>query len=449
MSYRSIPNIYNLVYPSPTIRTPYFKAIELVFADDTATGRPSPLIDHTMTKKIMPYYANTHSNSYTGLLMRKYVNRTKQFIREYYNLTPDHVIIFTGSGATAAINHIVNSIDVTAHQAINIMVSLYEHHSNYLPWVELEKRNQNVTVKIIPMDSRGLIDLEKLEQMIDPLAMNIVSITACSNVTGQITDQTMVIKKVKSFPNTLIMMDYACLSPYKQLDLSEIDGAFISGHKFLGGTGCPGLLITKKILFEKSTPFCPGGGCVVRADSHSIEYSHDIEAKESAGTPNIAGIIRFYYVLKLQQRSLDTIHRNEMHLVQYVDKKLESMCQKYSGLKLISLDSDCLSNRSSDCLPIYSVSISGLHYNYVVTLFNDMFGIQVRGGVSCCGNLADYMKSNQNIDGWTRVTFSWRMDDRTVDYILDALEFIVRKGTHYLDQYTFNKATNLWMHKTE
>ena len=45
-------------------------------------------------------------------------------------------------------------------------------------------------------------------------------------------------------------------------------------------------------------------------------------------------------------------------------------------------------------LPILSFSLSDLHYNLIVVLFNDLFGIQTRGGIGCCGLLAEYIENS-------------------------------------------------------
>ncbi|CAN0589919.1 unnamed protein product, partial [Ectocarpus sp. 12 AP-2014] len=46
--------------------------------------------------------------------------------------------------------------------------------------------------------------------------------------------------------------------------LAAKDAVFISGHKFLGGAGTPGLLVCKKKLFTMSkTPVVKGGGTVL------------------------------------------------------------------------------------------------------------------------------------------------------------------------------------------
>ena len=43
-----------------------------MFADLTASGRPSPLIENYIAENVLPYYSNTHSNAYCGIVMKKH-----------------------------------------------------------------------------------------------------------------------------------------------------------------------------------------------------------------------------------------------------------------------------------------------------------------------------------------------------------------------------------------
>ena len=56
------------------------------------------------------------------------------------------------------------------------------------------------------------------------------------------------------------------------------DAIVLSPHKFLGGPGCPGVLIAKKKLFVNPVPAQCGGGTVffVRREHHTYlkEVSH-------------------------------------------------------------------------------------------------------------------------------------------------------------------------------
>ena len=103
--------IKSLLYPSPSIKTPYHDKITVVFADAVASGRPSPIIENYITKHILPYYSNTHSNAYCGTMMKNLITDTKNYIRKCFNIDNDKKIIFTGSGTTCAINHLIHCLE--------------------------------------------------------------------------------------------------------------------------------------------------------------------------------------------------------------------------------------------------------------------------------------------------------------------------------------------------
>lgn len=50
------------------------------------------------------------------------------------------------------------------------------------------------------------------------------------------------------------------------------DAVFISGHKFLGGPGTPGLLVCKKWMFGNKVPVVPGGGTVLFVSESAHTY---------------------------------------------------------------------------------------------------------------------------------------------------------------------------------
>lgn len=78
---------------------------------------------------------------------------------------------------------------------------------------------------------------------------------------------------------------------------------FISGHKFLGGAGTPGVLICKKRLFSQNkTPVVPGGGTVLFVSRNTHTYLDNIEEREEGGTPDILGSIRLGLVFQMKQR---------------------------------------------------------------------------------------------------------------------------------------------------
>lgn len=435
----------SLVMDEPVIKT-IFKKTKILFADYTASGRMSPIIDNYLTKHIYPYYSNTHSNAYCGIFMKNKIKECKEYLRKILHLRESQKIIFTGNGTTSAINHLVNSIDPTTYKNITIYYSTFEHYSNHIPWLELSKRHKNINIKCIPLNTDEVIDLEFLKQELKKKqdSINIITITACSNVTG-IKTPIEEISKLRVQDKTFLFVDYACSAPYDKLDGHQVDVMFISPHKFIGGPGTPGLLIAEKSLFQHNSPVNPGGGCIKTYKKNKCKYTADLETRESAGTPNILGIIRLYFAFKLKEHYFDIITNNEHILTKLVYSKFNDFENKYPQFKIICFNK----NNKTSRLPIISFIIDNMHYNYIVALLNDLFGIQTRGGISCCGILGEYIEQKWKVKGWTRISFHWLMTIKEVEYIINSVEFIILNGNkpEYTDKYTYNSEENLFYAK--
>lgn len=453
----NIPNKLRkvILYDSPIIETPLNKSVKITFADITASGRPSPIIEKYIQNNVLPYYSNTHSNAYCGILMKNMVKEAKGIIRKELNIGKEKKIIFTGSGMTGAINHLIGCLNINKLPTTHIFTSSFEHHSNYLPWIELAKVRYNVKFYTIPIDENHDIDLDWLKDQLykindeDSEHICIVSVTACSNVTGIQTpidplwnlieeSNKRCKRECKYIKSNLLFLDYACSAPYVDIDSDKCDALFFSPHKFLGGVSTPGILVASKTLFLNTTPYEPGGGCVKKVCSAGVIYSADIEVKESAGTPNIIGIIRIGRIMLLKNILQPFIH-NETVITKYVHKRFSQLSKKYDNFKFL-LPNQKLERR----LPIICISIDDLHYNFIVVLLNDLFGIQTRGGVSCTGILAEWIETKYGMRGWCRITLSWLMDYQEIDFIIKSVEFIIKNGKNYLNKYIFNKESNLF-----
>lgn len=454
-----------LTYESGKCINPFtHESNRIIFADDTASGRPCPLIDRLVEKNIYPYYSNTHSNALCGSLMKKMVNQTYDIIRENFRVKSDKKIIFNGNGCTGAINHLINKIDVTKYKKIVIHTTPFEHHSNYLPWIELLKKHScfhnyddyKINYRIMPYDSDyNIITEDYLNNLQKELSesditlttrLDIFALTGCSNVTGKRYD--LQYGDLRIFVNDYhkkhnykmyIFIDYACSAPYIDIDMRLWDGCAFSGHKFLGGQATPGVLIVNEDLLQIDTPYQPGGGCVNEADIYHVEYKHDKELLEMCGTPGIVGIIRLGYVLLTKQSIHDKIEKNESSMSEYIKSYIIKLCAKYPELRVIGLN-----QKTKDDLPIFSVSIKGMHYNLVTVLFNDLFGIQTRGGLSCAGTFGKIIKEQHNINGWCRITFNYLLKRRDIGKILKGLEYILINKDTLRKYYSYNKNTNTY-----
>ncbi|CAF5148685.1 unnamed protein product, partial [Rotaria sp. Silwood1] len=244
----------------------------------------------------------------------------RSLIKQCVNATDDDVIIFTGSGSTAAINKLVDILQLRDDKIRNRFVVFFVR---------------------IPNNKQGHLDQNILkEQLIhyrDEARKSIIcTFSAASNVTGIQADVNHISELVHDYGGW-ILWDYAAAAPYVHIDMNPSikaakDAVFISTHKFVGGPGTPGLLIAKKQLFSNRVPTDCGGGTVNFVTRIATEYIKDIETREEGGTPNILGSIRAGLVFHLKQSvGQELIDTREVELV----KKFFQRFQNHSTLFIL------------------------------------------------------------------------------------------------------------------
>ena len=132
------------------LETP-FGPRRVTYADYTASGRNLTYIEDFIRDEVMPLYANTHTEtSGTGAQTTRFREDARDIIHAAVGGGPDDVVIFCGSGATAAVNKLVDILNIrlpanlderyqlSAHIPADdrpvVFIGPYEHHSNELPW---------------------------------------------------------------------------------------------------------------------------------------------------------------------------------------------------------------------------------------------------------------------------------------------------------------------------
>ena len=449
----------------------------VMYADYTASGRSLTFIENFIREHVHPYYANTHTeSSATGLQTTQFREDARALIKEAVGGTDEDVVIFAGSGATGAIHKLIeilnlripNDLDrrydlqaqIPENERPVAFIGPYEHHSNELPW-----RESIADVVVIDEDENGKPDLHLLEQALlryKDRRLKIGSFSAASNVTG-IGSNTHGISAVLHRHGALSFWDFAAAGPYVDIDMNASadaykDAIFISPHKFIGGPGTPGILVVKKYLLTNRVPTVPGGGTVAYVGPDEHRYIEDKATREEGGTPDIIGAIRAGLVFGLKQAvGTDLIRAQE-------DRFLKRTIRRWHQHPKIHI----LGNESAWRLSIVSFMVKHgeryLHHNFVVTLLNDLFGIQTRGGCSCAGpyghrllgiNLVtsheyqcEILRGCEGIKpGWTRINFNYFISEQVFEFVLDAVEFVADHGWRFLPLYRFSPDTGLWNHQ--
>jgi len=86
----------------------------VTYADYTASGRSLAFIEDYIREAVLPLYANTHTESSgTGLQTTRFREEARRLVLDGVGGSAErHAVIFCGSGSTAAINRMVDVLQL-------------------------------------------------------------------------------------------------------------------------------------------------------------------------------------------------------------------------------------------------------------------------------------------------------------------------------------------------
>jgi selenocysteine lyase/cysteine desulfurase len=114
---------------------------------------------------------------------------------------------------------------------------------------------------------------------------------------------------------------------------------------------------------------------------------------------------------------------------------------------------------------VFSFYVDGVHYNIVVKLLNDRFGIQTRGGCSCAGTYGHFLlnvnkSTSKAIEqkildgclierpGWVRMSIHPTMTNKEIDFICGAIDAVAKNYKAWEEDYEYNARKNEFEHKS-
>lgn len=383
-------------FPILNIENPRKKFIYLDSASTTL--KPKVVAD-----AVNQFYTNCTSNiSRSAHFLAEEIfnsfDQVRENIASFINARKDE-IIFTHN-CTDSINLLAKGLQLQKDD--EIILSILEHHSNFLPW------HERATPKILPIDESGIIDLDILRQQITDKT-KLIAISYISNVTGNI-QPVKEIARIAKECGVLSLIDAAQAVGHIPVDVFDIDCDFMafSAHKMLGPSGV-GILYVKNEALDCLSPSKYGGGMVNKVIPSQIDYFRGYALFE-AGTPNIEGILGLGAA----------VHYLNQSGIECITDHLEAL-EKYCRLQLNSLNFlDFPFAFATSHSPIFSFRLknSKIKLDYITHILSDVHSIAVREGYQC----AQPLYFSKNLDGAIRVSLYLYNTMEEIDALIFALK---------------------------
>ena len=283
----------------------------MVYLDNNATTPLDPVVAEKMSLFLKENFGNPSSLYPIGRAVKDSMTQARETIAQSLGAIRSE-IFFTGSG-TEADNFALRGVMESHKDRNELIISKIEHPavietSNYL-------KKHGITVKYIPVDSYGTIDLDNLKNTISEQTA-LISIMHANNELGTIQPLDDIVRIARQ-KDILVHTD--AVQTFGKIDVNvkklDVDLLSISAHKIYGPKGVGALYV------RKGTPIRP------------LIFGGQQEREMRAGTENTIGIIAFGEAVRqmLEKREKDhkTIGKLAERLKQGIEDNIPNV--KFNG----------------------------------------------------------------------------------------------------------------------
>ena len=379
-------------------------APELHYLDSAATAQIhraalDAVVDHETTRRANVMRGTYRLAEAADLAYEK----ARQSAARFLNAGSADEIVFT-SGATASLNLVAHAFGCTLKAGDRVLVSMAEHHSNFVPWQMLRDRC-GIEMALIPVGADGRLELSRLPELMGDRS-RLVAVTQCSNVTGAWTDVATIVAAAHKV-GARVLLDGAQGAQHGPQDVQAlgIDFYAFSGHKCFGPGGV-GVLWGRAEALAQLPPFLGGGGMIGEVTPVASTWAAPPQRFE-AGTPPIAQAIGLAAALDwIMNLDWAAIHEREDALC----RRLIEGLLRIPGLRL-------LGPQGGERAPIVAFDIPGLHPHDICQVL-DAQHLALRGGHHC----AQPLLAALGVEVCTRASIALYNDAGDIDALLDGLD---------------------------
>ena len=281
----------------------------MIYLDYAANTPVDEEVLTTFNEVTRRFIANPNSSHKLGKLAKEEIDKSSEFVANYFKTEKENVIYTSGSSESN--NLVIKGVaERYKTRGNHIIISSIEHSSVVAPVNYLSSLGYDVS--IISLDENGTVNLEELKQTINDKTI-LVSICSVDSELGTIQPISEIAKIVKEYPNCIFHTDATQAIGKVDVDYSDVDFITFAPHKFFGLNGF-GALINRNNI--KINPLIHGGksttifrsGTPVTANVVSLAKALEL------ATGNLTS--RYEYISKLNKKlrdelsKLDKVHIN-------------------------------------------------------------------------------------------------------------------------------------------
>lgn len=385
---------------------------DLIYLDSAATSLTPDIVVDEMSNYYKKYRSSINRGSHKlGQKAGFAYNEARNKIAQYFNVNIEE-IIFTKS-TTNSINQIARALSSNLKSNDEIIVTNLEHHSNFLPWLELSKK-LGCKLKIIEAQNNQ-IDIQDVINKINNKT-KLIAIHHISNVIGDEVNIKELCDYTKN-KNILTLIDGAQAAAHQKINLKEINCDFytISAHKMFGPTGL-GILYINQQIQKEILPFDLGGDMVepssVDVDTYTTKKNY---MKFEAGTPSIAEVIGM-------GKAIDFINEIGINNIDEYTKQL-----KYYAIDQFEKISDIAILYNKNNSPLITFNIKGVAVHDAVSesiisnITFDSANIILRDGQHCNNLTMKYTLKEKSV---LRASLSIYNTKEDIDKLINQIKKI-------------------------
>lgn len=382
----------------------------IIYLDSTATS----LKPRQVLAKMNDYYTQYTANVFRGIYTTSEeataeFERARALVAKFIGARDSREIIFTRN-ASESINVVAAAwAPEHIHSGDNLVTTIMEHHSNFVPWQQLAK-DKGLEFRVWSLAEDGKLDIKDLDKLVTRKT-KLLAVTASSNVLGTINPITEIVRTVKRLnPKCLVLVDAAQAAAHMEINVNTWGADFVafSGHKMLGPTGV-GVLWGRYELLNSMSPYQYGGEMISEVHVDKTLFK-DPPHKFEAGTPDIGGVIGLGAAVEyLTKLGMKNVRAHEVEITSYAMKKLKTI----SGLTIFG------PSRVADRGGVISFALKSVHPHDIAQLLNED-NVCIRAGNHCAMPLHEHL----HLSATARASFYVYTTKDDVDALVAGLQKI-------------------------